>query len=118
MSWASSRQTTRVEDRAYSLLGIFDVHMALLYGEGGKKAFFRLQLEIIKSSNDDSIFAWTDDELPISGMLAPWPSAFASSGDIRTPSIGSLRLGKFVSSCTLWHFAEITCHSSFRAKPS
>ncbi|KAF2161449.1 hypothetical protein M409DRAFT_37552, partial [Zasmidium cellare ATCC 36951] len=58
MSWASQRQTTRSEDIAYCLLGIFDVHMALLYGEGGKKAFFRLQLEIIKSSNDDSIFAW------------------------------------------------------------
>lgn len=84
MSWASQRQTTRSEDIAYCLLGIFDVNMALLYGEGGKKAFFRLQLEIIKSSNDDSIFAWTDPDLPISGMLAPWPSAFANSGDIRT----------------------------------
>lgn len=84
MSWASQRQTTRSEDMAYCLLGIFDVNMALLYGEGGKKAFFRLQLEIIKSSNDDSIFAWTDSDLPISGMLAPWPSAFANSGDIRT----------------------------------
>lgn len=42
MSWASRRVTTRVEDRAYSLLGIFDVNMPFLYGEG-EKAFIRLQ---------------------------------------------------------------------------
>ncbi|KAF7944700.1 uncharacterized protein EAE97_005333 [Botrytis byssoidea] len=45
MSWASRRSTTRVEDQAYSLLGLFDVNMASLYGEG-KRAFMRLQLEI------------------------------------------------------------------------
>jgi len=56
-SWASSRQTTRVEDRAYSLLGLCNVELPLLYGEG-EKSFLRLQLEIIKSSDDMSIFAW------------------------------------------------------------
>lgn len=34
MAWASKRETTRLEDMAYCLLGIFDVHMPLLYGEG------------------------------------------------------------------------------------
>ena len=57
MSWAASRRTTRVEDRAYSLMGLLDVKMPMLYGEG-KMAFRRLQLEIIRSSNDQSIFAW------------------------------------------------------------
>jgi hypothetical protein len=47
MSWASSRQSTRLEDQAYSLMGIFDINMPLLYGEG-KKAFIRLQEEILK----------------------------------------------------------------------
>ncbi|KIM98685.1 hypothetical protein OIDMADRAFT_66246, partial [Oidiodendron maius Zn] len=47
MSWASSRKTTRTEDIAYCLLGIFDIHMPLLYGEG-KRAFRRLQEEILK----------------------------------------------------------------------
>jgi hypothetical protein len=42
-SWAKSRQTTHGEDKAYSLLGIFDVHMPLLYGEGEVKAFLRLR---------------------------------------------------------------------------
>ncbi|OTB01961.1 hypothetical protein M426DRAFT_32526, partial [Hypoxylon sp. CI-4A] len=58
MSWAARRQTTREEDRAYSLLGLFDVNMPMLYGEGGDKAFLRLQEEIIKRFDDHSIFAW------------------------------------------------------------
>ncbi|KAJ2972599.1 hypothetical protein NUW58_g9152 [Xylaria curta] len=58
MSWASKRQTKRVEDIAYSLLGILDVNMPLLYGEG-EKAFIRLQEEVIRKSNDLSIFAWS-----------------------------------------------------------
>ncbi|KAH7355012.1 heterokaryon incompatibility protein-domain-containing protein, partial [Rhexocercosporidium sp. MPI-PUGE-AT-0058] len=57
MSWAASRETTKPEDLAYCLMGIFDVNMPLLYGEGSK-AFLRLQEEIIKRSNDLSIFAW------------------------------------------------------------
>jgi len=58
MSWATNRTTTRVEDRAYSLLGLLDINMPTLYGEGRKVAFHRLQLEIIRASNDQSIFAW------------------------------------------------------------
>ncbi|GMF73816.1 unnamed protein product [Aspergillus oryzae] len=65
MSWASSRQTTRTEDLAYCLLGIFGISMPLIYGEG-ERAFVRLQEEIIKSSNDQSILAW--------GYLEPWKS--------------------------------------------
>ncbi|KAI0129001.1 hypothetical protein BJ170DRAFT_732670 [Xylariales sp. AK1849] len=57
MSWASMRITTREEDVAYSLLGIFDVNMPLLYGEG-KKAFQRLQEEIFKTSEDYTLLAW------------------------------------------------------------
>ncbi|KAI6105261.1 heterokaryon incompatibility protein-domain-containing protein, partial [Pisolithus croceorrhizus] len=57
MSWAAERKTTRVEDRAYSLMGLFGVNMPMLYGEG-KKAFQRLQLEIIREFTDQSIFAW------------------------------------------------------------
>ncbi|KAE9370893.1 HET-domain-containing protein [Stipitochalara longipes BDJ] len=58
MSWAAKRETTRVEDIGYCLLGIFDVHMPMIYGEG-EKAFLRLQHEIIKGSTDQSLFAWT-----------------------------------------------------------
>lgn len=57
MTWAAKRETTRVEDLAYCLLGIFGINMPLLYGEG-PKAFMRLQEEIIKVSDDHSILAF------------------------------------------------------------
>ena len=68
MSWAARRKTTRLEDSAYCLLGIFDVNMPLLYGEGGK-AFRRLQEEIIKRHNDLTIFAWEVPRSPSTGAL-------------------------------------------------
>ncbi|KAK1827456.1 HET-domain-containing protein [Podospora conica] len=57
MSWAADRNTTRPEDLAYCLFGIFDINMPLIYGES-KNAFRRLQEEIIRRSNDLTIFAW------------------------------------------------------------
>ncbi|OAL05018.1 hypothetical protein IQ06DRAFT_183583, partial [Phaeosphaeriaceae sp. SRC1lsM3a] len=57
MSWAANRETTRSEDQAYSLLGLFDLNMPLLYGEGAK-TFRRLQEEIIRTNADTSILAW------------------------------------------------------------
>lgn len=98
MSWAAHRETTRIEDRAYCLLGIFDINMLLLYGEEDK-AFLRLQEEIIRSRADLSVFAWrqrvtrheiSDSELTrssesnsgretdhITGVLARSPAEFA-----------------------------------------
>ncbi len=75
MSWASRRTTTRVEDTAYSLMGVFDVNMPLLYGEGNK-AFVRLQEEIIKRSNDLTIF-WN---FTSSGASRPVGSDSSSDG--------------------------------------
>ena len=87
MSWASSRKTTMTEDLAYCLMGIFDVNMPLLYSEGSK-AFFRLQEEIMKSTDDHSLFirhspvsdsrSWSPQYLH--GLLADAPSAFKESG--------------------------------------
>jgi hypothetical protein len=94
LSWASTRQTTRPEDLAYCLMGLFDVHMPLLYGEGETKAFTRLQAEIARQANDQSLFAWGVwyDEATGRGrssvlcysLYAPHPSCFAGLGDIRT----------------------------------
>jgi hypothetical protein len=81
MSWAARRKTTRLEDSAYCLLGIFDVNMPLLYGEGGK-AFRRLQEEIIKRHNDLTIFAWKAPRSPntvVLGLFAESPEAFIHS---------------------------------------
>src|SRR6266536_49913 len=89
MSWASKRMTTRTEDIAYCLMGIFGVNMPLLYGEG-KKAFVRLQEEIMKDSEDQSLFSWTavEESEPEStvnsqtrGLLAQSPVEFSSSGN-------------------------------------
>ncbi|KAI1130612.1 heterokaryon incompatibility protein-domain-containing protein [Nemania abortiva] len=119
MSWAASRETTRIEDIAYCLLGIFDVNMPLIYGEG-KKAFKRLQEEIMKAHPEDhTLFAWGDvvekmtdipyvitdkakaaemDEIPWeaskvtqppSGLLAESPADFKDSGGFMTSSIAT-----------------------------
>ncbi|SCO43850.1 uncharacterized protein FFMR_07255 [Fusarium fujikuroi] len=61
MSWASRRKTKRQEDIVYCLMGTFDVNMPLIYGEGNR-AFIRLQEEILKRSNDESIFAWSNQD--------------------------------------------------------
>ncbi|KAI0657608.1 hypothetical protein C8Q70DRAFT_275380 [Cubamyces menziesii] len=105
MSWAAHRETTRVEDRAYSLMGIFGVFMSPVYGEG-HNAFLRLQEEIIRTIPDQSIFAWgsyvdisarshsadvvavgpTSNDLDIGtrgeALLAPSPLAFQFSSQI------------------------------------
>ncbi|KAL8949785.1 MAG: hypothetical protein Q9222_004128 [Ikaeria aurantiellina] len=78
MSWACHRQTTRVEDRAYSLMGLFDVNMPLLYGEGSK-AFERLQHEIARTSEDESLFAWHVSAMQ-SDIFAPNLEAFVGCG--------------------------------------
>ncbi|KAH9849934.1 hypothetical protein C2E23DRAFT_344588 [Lenzites betulinus] len=112
MSWASGRRTTRVEDRAYSLMGIFGVCMHTVYGEG-TRAFTRLQEEILKEIPDQSIFAWGhhpdevepdvglenmhrgphsgiyrarlayDSHRGLQGLLAHSPEDFSQSADIR-----------------------------------
>jgi hypothetical protein len=68
---------------AYSLLGIFGVNMPLLYGEG-KKAFIRLQEEILKETNDQSLIAWGfNSEQPlIETVIAKSPKAFLGCEEI------------------------------------
>lgn len=82
MSWAAKRETTRREDEAYCLMGLFGVNMPLLYGEGDG-AFLRLQLEIMKISSDESLFAWEDSSVTSSGLLAASPASFKYASDIK-----------------------------------
>ena len=83
MSWASGRSTTRPEDEAYCLMGLFKVNMPLIYGEG-KKAFLRLQHEIVRSSDDESLFAWHagNSTARAGGIFAESPTSFAYSRNI------------------------------------
>jgi hypothetical protein len=80
MSWAAQRSTTREEDVAYCLLGLFNINMPLLYGEG-KKAFRRLQEEIIKVSDDHSILAF-DTNLSDETIFAHHPVVFTQGRQI------------------------------------
>ncbi len=84
-SWAAARRTTRPEDTAYSMLGILNVNMPLLYGEGSAKAFLRLQLEYLNRVDDETIFCWA---IPpgvrrICGLLSPTVQLFRHSGTFR-----------------------------------
>ncbi|PWY82595.1 CMGC protein kinase [Aspergillus eucalypticola CBS 122712] len=94
MSWASNRVTKRAEDIAYCLLGIFDVTMPMIYGEGADRAFTRLQQEIMKNSRDESILAWgisspehylhdsKDNKTLSAGVLAASPADFRGCENI------------------------------------
>ena len=67
-------------------MGLFDIHIPLLYGEG-RKAFYRLQVEILKQNDDGSIFAWTDLRVAPAystgfGMLALSPRQFRNAENI------------------------------------
>ncbi|KAK2037463.1 HET-domain-containing protein, partial [Colletotrichum somersetense] len=101
MHWASSRTTTRKEDMAYCLMGIFGVNMPLLYGEG-MRAFTRLQGAILQETGDHSIFAWHSnrrktstqeaalDQHVLSGLLAPSPVEFSQFRHLRPlPALGT-----------------------------
>ncbi|RDX43433.1 HET-domain-containing protein [Lentinus brumalis] len=57
MAWAAERRTTRAEDEAYCLMGIFGVNIPIVYGEG-RAAFQRLQEEILRRHADTTLFAW------------------------------------------------------------
>jgi hypothetical protein len=84
MSWAADRLTTRIEDEAYSLLGLFGVNMPLLYGEG-HAAFTRLQEEIMKISADQTILAWNPgprSKRRTTLLLAPTVSCFHNCGSL------------------------------------
>ncbi|CAG8955292.1 hypothetical protein HYFRA_00011274 [Hymenoscyphus fraxineus] len=86
MSWAAKRTTTREEDLAYCLLGIFSITLPLVYGEG-PRAFLRLQEEIIKETNDLTLFAWQAEvdtllDTPYRGILAKSPLEFKTAKTI------------------------------------
>lgn len=126
LSWASRRETTRVEDEAYSLMGIFGVHIPIMYGEG-RRAFRRLQEEIMKQSPDHTLFVWGLSQSVSVGDLrkhAPWtnyprravhaerdpesqvlfapsPQAFRGSSSIRTMSIRQLGVAAEISLAAL-----------------
>ncbi|UPX13924.1 uncharacterized protein EKO05_0004419 [Ascochyta rabiei] len=116
LSWTAHREATRAEDLAYSLLGLFQINMAMQYGEGGE-AFLRLQREIVHTTDDLSIFAWNpafstlQDVITVAtyhgvsrlGMFAPHPSRFEKCKDIEffPRHIGDVRIEEQHGNLTL-----------------
>lgn len=85
-SWAAGRSASRIEDESYALLGVLGVNMPLLYGER-ERAFFRLQQQLLESSDDETLFAWAtsghlDDVPKFGGFLAPSAKLFKGAGNI------------------------------------
>jgi Heterokaryon incompatibility protein (HET) len=76
MRWASQRGTRREEDQAYCMLGLLGLNMPILYGEGVDGAFFRLQIEFMRVSSDQSIFSWHGHPLSRNSLLASHPAYF------------------------------------------
>ena len=98
MCWASKRKTTRVEDEAYCLMGLFGVNMPIAYGEG-QKAFYRLQEEILKILPDASIFAW--------GRHRPWvPGSEPIFKTLRDDTKHIFASGKFLFAASPRPFAS------------
>ena len=94
MSWLARRQTTKIEDMAYCMFGLFGINTFIRYGER-EGAFLRLGQELIKQKPyDESIFAWKspkidtniDPETKSSGLLAPWPTCYLGSGNLTIES--------------------------------
>jgi hypothetical protein len=68
LSWAKDRKTTREEDKAYSLFGIFDIQIPLLYGVGGKRAMERLRKKINKPIKDKAFQRlWQEGYISLQG---------------------------------------------------
>ena len=67
---ASTRRTTLVEDIAYSLLGIFNISIPVIYGEGNR-AVGRLLEHILAGSSDVTILAWTGRAGDYNSCLPP-----------------------------------------------
>ncbi|KAI0749259.1 heterokaryon incompatibility protein-domain-containing protein [Daedaleopsis nitida] len=129
MSWASGRVTTRKEDEAYCLMGIFDVHIPVLYGEG-VRAFIRLQEEILKRVSDQSIFVWRRagagwDQSDIEDryfaeygihphydvLLSPTPTLFSDSSNVQ--AISSQLLAHRLR-LPIFHPTDVVTHSGLR----
>ena len=97
MSWASERETTRVEDLAYCLFGLFGVNMPTLYGEG-RSAFYRLQEEIMRTCVDTSLFAWGNRILDTVNLVTPNnDSSSMYESHLLAPSPGDFKYSEGVS---------------------
>ncbi|KAG2160223.1 uncharacterized protein EDB93DRAFT_47699 [Suillus bovinus] len=69
LRWASARVTTVQEDVAYSLFGIFDIHLPVIYGERKQNALGRLLQEIVAQSGDITALDWSGESSEFNSCL-------------------------------------------------
>ncbi|KAK3385557.1 hypothetical protein B0H63DRAFT_560135 [Podospora didyma] len=105
MSWAASRTTTRVEDMAYCLLGLFGIHMPLLYGEG-TRAFTRLQEEIIARSEDLSLLSWGISDFWLNGVYDKIPLLACQSKAFAEPMLTDITFDSTLHIGTAGHLSN------------
>lgn len=101
LRWAARRTTTKIEDMAYCLLGIFDISLPAMYGEG-PRAFTRLQEELMKRTGDVSLFDWCGRSSSINSFLASSPECFIA------PSIPEPNLDDS-SDSIFWMIVDLFC---------
>ncbi|KAI0708569.1 hypothetical protein C8Q76DRAFT_122140 [Earliella scabrosa] len=118
MSWAAERQTTRPEDGAYSLMGLFDVHMPTLYGEGLTRAFIRLQEEILKQEADQTLFAWGTLDAPTLPLtVGQQPLVHSDEDDVPGLTFSTSFFAH--SPAQFWEQLDLQCigHEEFLRRP-
>jgi hypothetical protein len=98
MSWAATRQATRAEDLSYALVGIFRINMPMQYGEG-EEAFLRLQKEILRNTNDQTLFAWSPTTRYIEAMMQEKDQGYPGLPKLEARNYGSA-YGVFASGST------------------
>ncbi|KAK4891543.1 hypothetical protein LTR27_009874 [Elasticomyces elasticus] len=120
LSWAANRQTRRPEDSSYALLGIFGVHMPLIYGEGCTKAFLRLQEQLLLKGDDLSVLAWApraeDEERP--RLLATSLADFRDCGDVLATKavVGTFEVIRTISSLKIREAADEIVYVSLHCR--
>ena len=122
MTWSAKRKTTRIEDRAYSLLGLFNISIPIAYGEG-YRAFYRLMVALANECRTPSFFAWAGRHSDHSKALPSSPACYAKvgpesqdiarSGDMGHPSYEVTKLGVVVKLLVFRVHRKLTLKSGF-----
>ena len=114
LQWASTRCTTRPEDIAYSLLGVFGLHIPVLYGESAENALGRLLAEVISKSGDTSILDWIGQSSAFHSCfpatITPYETLPLSLPDLTSPSTRKIRNFSYLDLCAKCIRHSPTCH--------
>ncbi|KAI6006569.1 hypothetical protein F5J12DRAFT_768766 [Pisolithus orientalis] len=125
LQWAALRHTTRPEDIAYSLFGIFNLHLPVLYGEPAENALGHLLSEIISQSGDISVLDWVGEASSFHSCLPAHitsyerlPSSQPQRHTEEQPSTTSQALSLFDILCDLAASLLLQFLSRFLTSPS